>query len=189
MDEDATDTGEESVDNTVVYDLSEWEPDQVDTLEWALGREGVRAILRDDELTIRAEDEARVDHLIDQLFDTDDTDDTEDTDDTGDTDDRDNRGDTDNRGDAGLDDMDAIGDLFVAADRLTHRGDDPVVGAEFEEAVAALGDRPVPYGFETAVWVRITTMSSWLVDELDGSAPELIEEHAGKLRDLLRNYV
>jgi hypothetical protein len=32
-------------------------------------------------------------------------------------------------------------------------------------------------------------MSSWLVDELDGATPELIEEHAGKLRDLLRQYV
>jgi hypothetical protein len=167
---------DEPEDGTVVYDLSEWEAGQVDTLEWALGREGVSAFLRDRELTVREEDEARVDHLIDHLFD-----DTEAADLTTD--------DTEDGGDTGLDDMEALGDLFVAADRLTHRGDDPVVGAGFEEAVEALGGRPVPYGFEPGVWVRITTMSSWLVDELDGATPELIEEHAGKLRDLLRQYV
>jgi hypothetical protein len=159
----------------VVYDLSEWEPDQVDTLEWALGREGVVAFLRDRELTIRDEDEARVDHLIDHLFDAVDAEGMELA--------------SDDSGDAGTGDMDALGDLFVAADRLTHRGDDRIVCAEFEEAVEAVAGRSLPYGFEDGVWARITTMASWLVDELDGAGPELIEEHAGKLRDLLRQYV
>jgi hypothetical protein len=173
--------GGESDDGTVVYDLSEWEPEHVDELEWALGREGVSAFLRDRELTVREEDEPRVDRMIEQLFY-----DTEGALEPGETGDA---GLDDATGDAGLDDMATLGDLFVAADRLVHRGDDPVVGAEFEEAVDALGGRPIPYGFETAVWARITTMATWLVDELDGATPELIEEHAGQLRDLLRQYV
>lgn len=167
MSDDAPDDGK------VVYDLSEWEPDQVDTLEWALGREGVLAFLRDRELTIREEDEARVDHLIDHLFD-----------DIGGLELA-----PDEEGDASINDMQALGDLFVAADRLTHRGDDRVVCAEFEEAVEALDGLTLPYGFEAVVWARINTMASWLVDELDGAGPDLIEEHAGKLRDLLRLYV
>jgi hypothetical protein len=176
---------DEPGDGTVVYDLSEWEADQVDTLEWAIGREGVQAVLRDRELTIREEDEGRVDLVIEQLFEgADDVDPT--TEDTG----FDDAG-LDDAGldDAGLDDMSALGDLFVAADRLMHRGDDPVIGAEFEQAVVALAGRPIPYGFEVAVWARITTMASWLVDELDGATPELIEAHAATLRRLLRQYV
>jgi hypothetical protein len=122
---------------------------------------------------VREEDEARVDHLIDHLFE-----DLEELE-AGDVD----------RGDADLDEMEALGELFVAADRLVHRADDQVVRAEFELAVEALEGAPVPYGFDDGLWARITTMAAWLVDELDGAGPELIEKHAQKLRDLLRQYV
>jgi hypothetical protein len=155
MSDDALDPRD---DRTVVYDLSEWEPEQIDTLEWALGREGVPALLRDGELTVRED--------VEEL-------------EAGDVD----------RGDADLDEMEALGELFVAADRLVHRADDQVVRAEFELAVEALEGAPVPYGFDDGVWARITTMAAWLVDELDGAGPELIEKHAQKLRDLLRQYV
>jgi len=160
--------------DTVVYDLSEWEPDQVDTLEWALGREGLPGVLRDRELTVRADHEARVDYLIDHLFD--DVTGVE-LPPVGDD------------GDADINEMETLGELFVAADRLAHAGEDEVVRARFEEAATVVDGLPLPYGFERTVWERIRTMAAWLVDELDGAGPELVEEHAGMLRDLLRQYV
>jgi len=163
-----------TVDDTVVYDLSEWDPDQVDTLEWALGRQGVPGVLRDRELTVRLEHEARVDYLIDHLFD-------------------DLAGvelsPVVDEGDADIDEMETLGELFVAADRLAHDADDLVVRAQFEETATAVDGLPLPYGFEVTVWERIRTMAAWLVDELDGAGPELVEQHARALRDLLRQYV
>ena len=161
-------------DDTVVYDLSEWEPDQVDTLEWALGREGVPGVLRDRELTVRLEHEGRVDYLIDHLFD-----DLAGVELTPVGDD----------GEADINEIETLGELFVAADRLAHDADDLVVRAQFEETATAVGGLPLPYGFEAAVWERIRTMAAWLVDELDGAAPELVEQHARTLRDLLRQFV
>jgi hypothetical protein len=160
--------------DTVVYDLSEWEADQVDTLEWALGREGVPGELRDRELTIRVDHEARVDYLIDHLFD----------DVTGVE-----LSPAGDDGDADINEMETLGDLFVAADRLAHDGDDQVVRAELEEVATVVEGLPLPYGFEATVWERIRTMAAWLVDELDGAGPELVEEHARALRDVLRQYV
>ena len=168
-DESVEDTGD-----TVVYDLSEWEPDQVDTLEWALGRDGVRAVLRDRELTVRLDQEARVDHLIDHLFD--DVSGVE-------------LAPVVDEGDADIGEMESLGELFVAADRLAHDADGQVVRAQFEEAATVVDGLPLPYGFEATVWERIRTMAAWLVDELDGAEPELVEEHARALRDLLRQYV
>jgi hypothetical protein len=164
----------DTADDTVVYDLSEWEPDQVDTLEWALGREGLPGVLRDRELTIRVDHEARVDYLIDHLFD-----DVSGVELPPVVDD----------GDADIGEMEVLGELFVAADRLAHDADDEVVRAQFEETATVVDTLPLPYGFEVTVWERIRTMAAWLVDELDGAGPELVEEHARMLRDLLRQYV
>ena len=168
-DESVDDTGD-----TVVYDLSEWEPDQVDTLEWALGRDGVRGVLRDRELTVRLDQEARVDHLIDHLFD--DVSGVE-------------LAPVVDEGDADIGEMESLGELFVAADRLAHDAEGQVVRAQFEEAATVVDGLPLPYGFEATVWERIRTMAAWLVDELDGAEPELVEEHARTLRDLLRQFV
>jgi hypothetical protein len=172
--DDTNDDGTAAVDDTVVYDLSEWDPDQVDTLEWALGRQGLPGVLRDRELTVRLEHEARVDYLIDHLFD-------------------DLAGvelsPVVDGGDADIDEMETLGELFVASDRLAHDADDLVVRAQFEETATAVDGLPLPYGFEVTVWERIRTMAAWLVDELDGAGPELVEQHARTLRDLLRQYV
>ena len=143
-------------------------------MEWALGREGVPGVLRGRELTIRLDHEARVDHLIDHLFD-------------------DVAGvelpPVVDEGDADIDEMESLGELFVAADRLSHDAEGQVVRAQFEEAATVVAGLPLPYGFEATVWERIRTMAAWLVDELDGAGPELVEEHARTLRDLLRQYV
>ena len=171
---DADDDVDDASGDTVVYDLSEWEPDQVDTLEWALGRDGVPAVLRDRELTVRLDQEARVDHLIDHLFD--DVSGVE-------------LAPVVDEGDADIGEMESLGELFVAADRLAHDAEGQVVRAQFEEAATVVDGLPLPYGFEVTVWERIRIMAAWLVDELDGAEPELVEEHARTLRDLLRQYV
>jgi hypothetical protein len=161
-------------ENTVVYDLTEWEREQVDALEWTLGREGITSVLRDGELTIRSEDESRVDYLIDHLFEDVEGLELDPVDDEGESD---------------INAMQVLGDLFVAVDRMVRSVDDDVVRAEFEEAAGAIDGLALPFGFEPPVWERIQTMTGWLVDELDGADASVIEEHAESLRTLLRQYV
>jgi hypothetical protein len=174
-DESMADESElENTADTVVYDVSDWESEQVDALEWTLGREGITSVLRDGELTVRAEDESRVDLLIDHLFD--EVDDVE-------------LDAAEDEGESDINAMEALGNLFVAVDRMVRSVDDDVVRAEFEEAAGAIDGLSLPFGFEPQVWDRIQTMTGWLVDELDGADAGVIEEHAESLRNLVRQYV
>jgi hypothetical protein len=85
--------------------------------------------------------------------------------------------------------MEALGDLFVAVDRLAHAVDNPVVQAEFEEAATALDALPVPFGFEAQVWDRIRMLAAALIEELDAGSDDVIGTQAKALRDVLRQYV
>jgi hypothetical protein len=164
----------DSADDTVVYDVSEWTPDQIDTLEWALGRDGISSVLRDAELTIRSDDESRVDYLIDHLFDEVENLELEPVDDDGDAD---------------INEMEALGDLFVAADRLARAPGDEVLQAEFDEAAAAMDGLPLPFGFERPVWDRIQMLAGEVVEALDAAEDDVIAQRVGALRDLVRQYV
>jgi hypothetical protein len=161
-------------DDTVVYDLTEWTPDQIDTLEWALGRDGIPSVLRDGELTVRTEHESRVDHLIDDLFEEVEGLELDAVDDEGDAD---------------IDEMEVLGDVFVAVDRLIRAPADDVVQAEFEEAAGALDGLPLPFGFERQVWDRIQALAREVVDALDVAEADVIASRARSLRDLVRQYV
>ena len=124
--------------------------------------------------------------------DDDDDDDDEDDDDEDDDDDDDDEGEDDDEDDDGGGEraQAAMGDLFVAADRLMKRPDD---GRVAEELVAAAlivqGSRP-PYGFEPVAWLQIRELAAAAVEAAESDAgDESVVREARTLRDALRPYV
>jgi len=87
----------------------------------------------------------------------------------------------------------AMGDLFVAADGLTHGTYDEAEVVDFIEAAAAVGQCRPPFGVEGHVWKRVQSESAAIVEELEkgdeGDDDEIVTNGARALRDLLRHYV
>jgi hypothetical protein len=79
--------------------------------------------------------------------------------------------------------------LFVAADRLQHDPDDPVVGGEFEEASDAVVAGKAPYGVAPELWKQVQELAHNVCEELDEAEPEVIARDAATLRQLLSRYV
>jgi hypothetical protein len=79
--------------------------------------------------------------------------------------------------------------LFVAADRLQHDPDDPVVGAEFETAAETAGASGPPYGIDAQVWQQVQELAANVCDQLDEADADVIARDAGTLRQLLSRYV
>ncbi len=92
--------------------------------------------------------------------------------------------------DGGEEAMRAMGELFVAADRLWHAPLDQVVAADLEVAADVVGASLPPYGLDLVVWQRIRAMAEATVSSVvDGDDEDVIARHARALRDLLRQYV
>ena len=87
----------------------------------------------------------------------------------------------------------AMGDLFVAADGLTHGAYDEAEVVDFIEAARAVGQCLSPFGIEPQVWKRIQNEAAAIVDELEkgneGDDDEIVTNGARSLRELLRHYV
>jgi hypothetical protein len=78
--------------------------------------------------------------------------------------------------------------LFVAADRLLHAPDDPEVGAEYDDAAAAIAGTAAPYGVGDREWARVLAATTAVTEAFDADV-EAITQAARTLRDLLRPYV
>jgi len=97
--------------------------------------------------------------------------------------------------DGGEEAQEAMGDLFVAADRLQHDPADASIGAEVLEAAATIGACPPPYGIERPVWRRIQALAATLAAHLE--APDLgttldeetVAADARAVREYLRDLV
>lgn len=87
----------------------------------------------------------------------------------------------------------AMGDLFVAADGLSHGTYEEAEVVDFIEAASAVAQCLHPFGLEAQVWSRIQNEASAVVTALekgnDGDDDEVVIEGARALRDLLRHYV
>ncbi|MEY2474695.1 MAG: hypothetical protein QOG87_10 [Actinomycetota bacterium] len=79
--------------------------------------------------------------------------------------------------------------LFVAADRLQHDPDDPVIGGEFDVAAETAGGVGPPYGFDAQVWRQVQELAANVCDQLDDADADVIARDAGTLRQLLSRYV
>lgn len=163
----------------VVYEIDGWTDEQRADLAEQLLLAGVAHRWDDDEnLVVLEEDEARVDPIVDSV--------------DGDFDDDDEDGDEEVDGLAA---QEAMSDLFVAADRLTHDADDATAVRTLTVACERVEALAVPYGFTPADWRNIVERSAALRqmverEEKDESAEEDdVTEAATSLRTLLRSYV
>jgi hypothetical protein len=84
----------------------------------------------------------------------------------------------------------AMGDLFVAADRLMHEPTDDLVAAELGAAAALVDDSPPPYGIDPETWERVRELAAAVLADLDEGADEdAVARDARVLRDVLRPWV
>jgi hypothetical protein len=173
----------------VVYEIDGWTDEQRGALAEQLLAAGIAHRWDDDEnLVVLEDDEGAVDPLVDMVDDGAlEGDDDEDEDEEG--------GEVD-----GLAAQEAMSDLFVAADRLTHDPDDGTAVRTLTAAAERVEALPVPYGFTPSDWKIIVTRSAALRelveqeeeadDDTDADADEeAVVEAATTLRTLLRSYV
>jgi hypothetical protein len=166
----------------VVYEIDGWTDEQRGALAEQLLVAGIAHRWDDDEnLVILEDDEGAVDPLVDMVDDGAlEGDDEDDEDEDG--------GEVD-----GLAAQEAMSDLFVAADRLTHDPDDGNAVRTLTAAAERVEGLPVPYGFTPSDWKIIVTRSAALREmveqEEDDADEDAVVEAATTLRTLLRSYV
>ena len=154
----------------VAYDLTDWDDDHVTTLVHELGEAGIAHAWGDDELFVHADDEAAVDALLDRVA---------------------HPHELAAEPDDGPVGAVLLGDIFVAADRLQHDGEDH----EGTAAVLDLGDRldesRPPYGLDRNEWSHVCERVSGLTTLLraDSVDREAVRDAARDLRTVLRPYV
>ena len=86
--------------------------------------------------------------------------------------------------------QEAMGDLFVAADRLQHDPLDDKMAADLLMAAGTVSVSGPPYGIERPVWRRIQELASTLATDLEEVADEeTVAADARALREYLRDLV
>lgn len=86
--------------------------------------------------------------------------------------------------------QEAMGDLFVAADRLQHDPLDERMAADLLMAAGTVGVAGPPYGIERPVWRQIQGLASALATDLEEAADEeTVAADARALREYLRDLV
>lgn len=159
----------------LLYEMGEWTDEEVALLVDQLAQAEIPYDFDvDDNLVILADDEARVEALLDTI----------EFPDALDADDDEERVET-------RPSSDVLSDLFVASDRLSHHARDAEGVLGFVAAAADLELLRLPYGFEAPVWERIVSGASDLRVAIEGDevGDEEIEELATEYRNLLRQYV
>jgi len=172
-----------SDDDQVAYDLIEWPPeDRViatdDLVELGIPYRWEEGVV----LVVPATAEEQVDALLDEIDEN-----------AADDDGEEALLDVEAGEDGGEEAATAMGELFVAADGLSHETYDEAEVVDFMEAAAAVAQCLPPFGIEAQVWKRIQGEASAIVDELEkgneGDDDEIVTTGARSLRDLLRHYV
>jgi hypothetical protein len=169
---------------------------QYDLLEWKMPeRCAATTVLLDADIPYRWEAdlvlvvptvaEQEVDHLLDELEDLEDTDE-----DDVDADEDHVEGDDDDTADGGEEAQTAMGDLFVAADRLQHDPGDARMAADAMEAATTVAACGPPYGIERPAWRQIQGLAEKLATGLEQAADEdTVAADARALREYLRDLV
>ncbi len=155
------------------YELDDWPASARGKVTTSLEERGIPARWEPGlVLVVREVDAEAVDDLLDDL----DDDDWPDEDDAADDD--------------GRAAHEAMGDLFVAADRLMHEPWDEGVGADLVDAAGRVTVNPPPFGIEPVAWAQVQELASAVVGDLDADSPEeVVVTDARTLRDVLRHYV
>jgi hypothetical protein len=154
----------------VAYDLTEWDDDQVTLLAEELDGAGIAFGWDGDELYVYADDEQATDEILERVSHPDELAVEPDT------------------GTAGAD---MLGEIFVAADRLQHGGDDHEGSVTMLDMSQALDPAKPPYGLDPAEWKRLSERVRSLADLLraDEVDEDAVMEQARDLRTALRPFV
>ncbi len=162
-------------EDEVEYDLAEWEPaERVEATTALLAVDIPYRWEPDLVLVVPAVAEEEVDRLLDELDEVEELDAEED----------------EGEGDGGAEAQAAMGDLFVAADRLQHDPSDARMVADALEAELVVADSLPPYGVERPVWRRIQALAETLAGDLQEAADtETVAADARALREYLRDLV
>lgn len=165
-------------EDEVQYDLAEWQVGERAAATTALLEVDIPYRWEKDlVLTVPAVAEAEVDVLLDEL------EEVEELDEAGEGEDEDELG-----GD--IQAHTAMGDLFVAADRLQHDPFDVRMVADALEAELVVADSGPPYGVERPVWKQIQDLAATLAGDLqDPADEETVAASARALREYLRDLV
>jgi hypothetical protein len=140
---------DEADDEQVAYDLTEWDDDSCVGLMEALATEAIPYALDGDELFVGTEDEARVDEILRALT---------------------TPGATLTLG--GPASFEAMSELFVAADVLSHDPDDGHASASLVAGARAAAGASVPYGLDPAWWDGVVARAGALADLVESPNPD-----------------
>lgn len=159
----------------LVYDLRDWDADRRGALDGLLESAGIpHAFDEDGDLVVLAGDEERVDLIVDEVEFPDQLEPAGDEPD-------------------GLDAIETVGNLFVAADRLIHDPLDSEGVLAAVDASRAIEAMSVPFGFSPPVWEELNDRAGELRRLLEAET-ELVDdlaviETATRLRTALRPFV
>lgn len=154
-------------DTQVAYDLSGWDDESCLALLDALSAETIPYALDAEELYVEAADEARVDVILAALT----------------------------TGDAlvlgGPVSQEAMSELFVAADRLSHDAEHRDGATSLVAGARTAASSAAPYGMEAGWWDGVVARAGALADLLQSADPDrdLVVELARGLREELRPVV
>ncbi len=156
------------------YELDDWPASARGKLTASLAERGVAARWEPGlTLVVRESDAESVDDLLDDLEEQEWDDDADDDVDDGNE-----------------DAHEAMGDLFVVADRLMHEPWDEGIGAEMAEVAGRVEASPPPFGIEPVAWAQVQELAGIVVGDLDaGAVDDVVATDARTLRDVLRRYV
>jgi len=159
----------------VVYELLDWEDALIERLAAAL--EELEVPFEFDvegNLVVLADDEARVEDLLESIEFPDAL-----------------TPDLDADAEGGEEVSELLSELFLAADRLANHARNPEGVLGLVEAAGALEGTAVPFGFAPATWKDLVGQAVRLKEalETDSQTDDELEAHAAELRDALRRYV
>jgi hypothetical protein len=163
---DAGDEGDEA--EHVAYDLTDWDDDSCVDLLDALATEEIPYGLDGDELLVASDDEARVDEIVAALT---------------------TPGATLTLG--GPTSFEAMSELFVAADELSHDPDDGSATTALVAGARAAASSSAPYGMDPAWWDGVVARAGALADLIESTDPdhEQVTDLAAALRNELRPVI
>ncbi|HEY8527347.1 MAG TPA: hypothetical protein VIL48_20430 [Acidimicrobiales bacterium] len=156
----------------VAYDVSEWDDDRVAALTDLLDEADIDWGWDGDELFVYADDEEKVDELVDKAA---------------------HPHELPAEPDEGESGAEILGELFVAADRLRTDPEDHEAWRRLLDMSEAAEDSDPPYGLDARDWdhlrERVTALTDLLDEDLDAMDTQAVMAAASGLRTSLRPFV
>jgi hypothetical protein len=160
----------------IAYDLSEWDPEQIEAAFRMLGGAGIPFHWELFELAVPVAHERTTDELLDRIEYPDQLDEEAGGADTGD--------------DGGEDAAQLMHELFLHADGLNRSPSGAIARADFVAMAERVHQTSAPYGFNAEWWEQVQLTAALLRrDILDDESPQWLSQRAAELRDALRPYV